>query len=56
VSPHRLRIRPVTLSSHVPVLFADGFLGFLLIGLWVFCIFDVITTPEHLVKHLPKVM
>jgi hypothetical protein len=38
------------------VLFADGFLGFLLIGLWVFCIFDVITTPEHLVKHLPKVM
>jgi hypothetical protein len=38
------------------VLFADGFLGFLLIGLWVFCIFDVLTTPEPLVKHLPKMM
>jgi hypothetical protein len=36
------------------VLFADGALGLLLIGLWVFCIFDVITTPAERMRHLPK--
>src|ERR1700712_1984063 len=39
-----------------PVLFADGLLGFLLLGLWLFCIFDVSTTPESSVKHLPKLV
>lgn len=38
------------------MLFADGFLGLFLLGLWLFCIFDVITTPVHAVKHLPKLV
>jgi hypothetical protein len=38
------------------MLFADGALGLLLIGLWLFCIFDVITTPEIAMKHLPKLV
>jgi hypothetical protein len=38
------------------MLYADGLLGFLLLGLWLFCIFDVITTPEFAVKHLPKLV
>jgi hypothetical protein len=33
----------------------DGALGLLLIGLWLFCIIDVITTPEGAVRNLPKI-
>lgn len=36
------------------MLFADGAAGLLLVALWLFCIVDVITTPEHRVRNLPK--
>ena len=35
-------------------LFFDGALGVLLFALWVFCLFDVITTDESLVRNLQK--
>lgn len=31
-----------------------GLIGFLLIALWLYCIFDVIATDEMLVRSLPK--
>ncbi len=31
-----------------------GLIGFLLIALWLYCIFDVIATDEVLVRSLPK--
>lgn len=31
-----------------------GLIGFLLIALWLYCIFDVIATEEILVRSLPK--
>ena len=36
------------------MLFLDGALGFLLFALWVFCLFDVITTDESLCRNLQK--
>ena len=36
------------------MLFGYGAFGFLLLGLWIFCILDVITTPEQDMNHLPK--
>jgi hypothetical protein len=36
------------------MLLADGMLGLLLLGLWVFCIVDVITTDAVLIRNLPK--
>jgi phospholipase D-like protein len=36
------------------MLFFDGALGFLLFALWVFCLFDVITTDESLCRNLQK--
>jgi len=36
------------------MLFADGALGLVLVGLWLFCIIDVITTPEAQIRNLPK--
>ena len=36
------------------MLFFDGALGLLLLGLWIFCIIDVITTPEDQCRNLPK--
>jgi hypothetical protein len=38
------------------MLFFDGGFGLLLFGLWLFCIFDVITTDEAKIKHLPKIV
>ena len=32
----------------------DGLFSFLLLGLWLFCIFEVITTPESEMRNLPK--
>ncbi|MDQ1654112.1 MAG: hypothetical protein QOI35_3312 [Cryptosporangiaceae bacterium] len=37
------------------MLFVDGALGLVLLGLWIFCLVDVITTPEWQCRHLPKV-
>jgi len=34
----------------------EGLIGFLLIGLWLYCIFDVIATEEFLVRSLPKMV
>jgi Phospholipase_D-nuclease N-terminal len=36
------------------VLFLDGGLGFVFALLWVFCVVDVIMTPERLCRNLPK--
>jgi len=37
------------------VLFFDGLLGVVAIGVWIFCIIDVITTPDSDVRNLPKI-
>ena len=36
------------------MILADGALGLLLMGLWIFCIIDVITTDEVVMRNLPK--
>lgn len=33
-----------------------GLIGFLLIALWLYCIFDVIATDEVLIRSLPKLV
>jgi hypothetical protein len=38
------------------MLFFDGAFGLLLIGLWLFCLFDVITTDSAVVRNLPKLL
>lgn len=38
------------------MLFFDGAFGLVLIGLWLFCIIDVITTPEGECRNLPKLL
>ncbi|WP_375474836.1 PLD nuclease N-terminal domain-containing protein [uncultured Jatrophihabitans sp.] len=38
------------------MLYFDGGIGILLFGLWVFCIIDVITTPDGATRNLPKLM
>jgi hypothetical protein len=38
------------------VILADGTLGLVLLGLWLFCIIDVITTPEGDARNLPKMV
>lgn len=37
------------------MLFADGALGLVLVGLWLFCLIDVITTDESQIRNLPKI-
>ncbi|HJQ44530.1 MAG TPA: PLD nuclease N-terminal domain-containing protein [Jatrophihabitantaceae bacterium] len=36
------------------MILADGVLGIILIGLWLFCVIDVITTDESQMRNLPK--
>ncbi len=36
------------------MLFFGGFLGVLMLALWVFCVVDVMTTPAQQVRNLPK--
>ena len=38
------------------MLFADGFVGLIFLGLWIFCIIDVITTPPEDCRNLPKLV
>jgi hypothetical protein len=38
------------------MLFGEGALGLVLVGLWIFCIIDVITTPEGECRNLPKLV
>lgn len=33
-----------------------GLIGFLLIALWIYCIFDVIATSDALVRNMPKIL
>ncbi|MEA2702469.1 MAG: hypothetical protein QOI56_1637 [Actinomycetota bacterium] len=34
----------------------DGVLGLALLGLWLYCIIDVVTTDDSLVRNLPKMV
>jgi len=38
------------------VLELDGIVGLVVLGLWLYCIYDVITTDESLVRNLPKMV
>jgi hypothetical protein len=38
------------------MLFGEGALGLVLVGLWIFCLIDVITTPEGDCRNLPKLV
>ena len=37
------------------MLFFDGAAALAMLGLWIFCLIDVITTPEKQCRNLPKV-
>jgi Phospholipase_D-nuclease N-terminal len=37
------------------MLFFDGALGLVFLGVWIFCIIDVITTPDTECRNLPKI-
>jgi hypothetical protein len=36
------------------MLFFDGAFGLVLLAIWLFCIIDVITTPDSQIRNLPK--
>ena len=36
------------------MIFGDGIIGLALLGLWIFCILDVISTDDVLCRNLPK--
>jgi Phospholipase_D-nuclease N-terminal len=38
------------------MLFFDGAVGLALLGLWVFCLLDVATTPDEHCRNLPKLL
>jgi Phospholipase_D-nuclease N-terminal len=38
------------------MLLFDGGFGLILLGLWLFCIIDVITTDESRIRNLPKLV
>jgi hypothetical protein len=38
------------------MLFADGFGLLIVLALWLFCLIDVITTPDDQVRNLPKLV
>jgi hypothetical protein len=38
------------------VLELDGFVGLLILGLWIFCVVDVIMTPDGDQRNLPKLV
>ena len=38
------------------MILADGAFGLLLLGVWLFCIIDVITTPDGAQRNLPKLV
>jgi hypothetical protein len=38
----------------MPMLLFDGGFGLILFAVWIFCIIDVITTPEAECRNLPK--
>jgi hypothetical protein len=36
--------------------FGIGFVGLVILALWIYCIFDVISTDEGLTRNLPKLL
>jgi hypothetical protein len=44
------------LCENPRMILADGSFGLILLAVWIFCIIDVITTPETAVRNLPKVV
>ena len=38
------------------MLLFDGAFGLAMLGLWIYCVFDVITTDESLIRNLPKLL
>lgn len=44
----------VSYHRHVLRLLGSGLLGFLVIAVWIYCVFDVIATDNTLVRNLPK--
>ena len=38
------------------MLFADGFLGLVMLCVWVYCVFEAITADPARVRNLPKLM
>ncbi len=38
------------------MIFGDGLIALLILGFWIFCIVDVITTDEGSVRNLPKLV
>jgi Phospholipase_D-nuclease N-terminal len=49
-----MRPRKMRIKGGNAVILADGALGLLLLGLWIFCIIDVITTDDVLIRNLQK--
>ena len=37
------------------MLFVDGAFGLLVLALWIFCLVDVLLTPEDQCRNLPKI-
>ena len=38
------------------IFLGGGLIGILLVALWVYCIFDVVSTDEALMRNMPKVL
>lgn len=38
------------------ILLGGGLVGILLVALWVYCIFDVVSTDEALMRNMPKIL
>lgn len=38
------------------ILLGGGLVGVLLVALWIYCIFDVVSTDEALMRNMPKVL
>lgn len=38
------------------MLLGGGVLGLVMLGVWIFCIVDVITTPDDQIRNLPKLV
>ena len=45
--------RPLNVRG-IAVLLLDGVLGLIVLGLWIFCLLDVISTDEYAVRNLSK--
>src|SRR5438132_9161124 len=48
--------RPTAGAYRFRMIFGEGVLGIALLFLWIFCIFDVISSEPELVRNLPKLV